>query len=113
MVNFTTILLILATAFAAYLLGSVNFAVIVSRLLYHDDVRKYGSKNAGMTNMLRVYGKKAATLTALGDFGKGVLSVVAVSYTHLDVYKRQPASMARMSNPAQAMGKSPTGVSTE
>lgn len=43
-----------------YLLGSLNFAVIVSRLLYHDDVRNYGSGNAGMTNMLRTYGKKSS-----------------------------------------------------
>lgn len=58
-----------------YLLGSLNFAVIVSRLLYHDDVRNYGSGNAGMTNMLRTYGKKAAFLTGLGDFFKGTASV--------------------------------------
>ena len=37
----------------AYLLGSISFAVIVSRIYAHDDVRKYGSKNAGMTNILR------------------------------------------------------------
>lgn len=59
-----------------YLLGSLNFAVIVSRLLYHDDVRNYGSGNAGMTNMLRTYGKKAAFLTGLGDFFKGTASVL-------------------------------------
>ena len=58
-----------------YLLGSLNFAVIVSRLLYHDDVRNYGSGNAGMTNMLRTFGKKAAALTAFGDVLKGVLAV--------------------------------------
>ena len=59
-----------------YLLGSLNFAVIVSRLFYHDDVRNYGSGNAGMTNMLRTYGKKAAFLTGLGDFFKGTASVL-------------------------------------
>lgn len=71
--------MILAMGFGfvlTYLLGSLNFAVIVSRLLYHDDVRNYGSGNAGMTNMLRTYGKKAAFLTGLGDFFKGTLSVV-------------------------------------
>ena len=41
----------------AYLLGSISFAVIVSRIYAHDDVRKYGSKNAGMTNILRTYSK--------------------------------------------------------
>lgn len=63
-------------ALIGYLLGSVNFAVVVSRLLYHDDVRNYGSGNAGMTNMLRTYGKKAAFLTGLGDFFKGTLAVI-------------------------------------
>lgn len=58
-----------------YLLGSINFAVIVSRLLDHDDIRNYGSGNAGMTNILRVYGKKQAALVLLGDFGKGVAAV--------------------------------------
>ncbi len=66
-----------AAAFViTYLLGSLNFALIVSRLLYHDDVRNYGSGNAGMTNMLRTYGKKAAFLTGLGDFSKGMASVL-------------------------------------
>ena len=55
-----------------YLMGSINAAVIISRLLYKDDVRKHGSGNAGMTNMLRTYGKKAAILTFLVDFLKGV-----------------------------------------
>lgn len=58
-----------------YLLGSLNSAVIVSRLLYGDDVRKYGSKNAGLTNMYRTYGKKAAVFTLLGDILKTVLAV--------------------------------------
>jgi len=62
-------------ALIGYLLGSLNFAVIVSRLLDHDDIRNYGSGNAGMTNILRVYGKKQAALVLLGDFGKGVLAV--------------------------------------
>lgn len=77
--------MILAMGFGfvlTYLLGSLNFAVIVSRLLYHDDVRNYGSGNAGMTNMLRTYGKKAAFLTGLGDFFKGTLSVVLARGHH-------------------------------
>lgn len=63
------------TAAAAYLIGSVSFAVIISRLCAQDDVRAHGSGNAGMTNILRTYGKKLAFLTALGDFGKGVVAV--------------------------------------
>lgn len=62
-------------AAAAYLIGSVSFAVIISRLCAQDDVRAHGSGNAGMTNILRTYGKKLAFFTALGDFGKGIVAV--------------------------------------
>ncbi len=61
---------------AGYLLGSINSAIIVSKLLYNDDVRRHGSGNAGMTNMLRTYGKKAALLTLLGDLLKTVFAIV-------------------------------------
>ncbi|MBE6639054.1 MAG: glycerol-3-phosphate 1-O-acyltransferase PlsY [Ruminococcaceae bacterium] len=60
----------------AYMLGSVNFATFISGRKYKDDVRNHGSGNAGMTNMLRTFGKKAALLTLLGDFGKAVISVL-------------------------------------
>ena len=60
----------------AYLLGSVNWALVISKLFYHDDVREHGSGNAGTTNVLRTYGKKAAALTFLGDGLKGVLAIV-------------------------------------
>ena len=59
----TSILILAIGMVAGYLLGSVNFAIIITRLFGKGDIRKYGSGNAGMTN--------------------------AVSYTHLDVYKRQ------------------------
>lgn len=57
---------------AAYLLGSINFAIIISGKKYKQDIRDHGSKNAGMTNMMRTYGKKAAGLTLLGDALKAV-----------------------------------------
>ncbi|MBE6574855.1 MAG: glycerol-3-phosphate 1-O-acyltransferase PlsY [Ruminococcaceae bacterium] len=57
-----------------YLLGSLNFALILSRRFYGEDVRQKGSGNAGMTNMLRNYGKGAAALTLLGDALKAVVS---------------------------------------
>lgn len=72
-----TVLATVLAAAAAYLLGSISFAVIVSRCLYHQDVRQFGSGNAGMTNILRTYGKKAAALTLAGDFLKGVVAVLA------------------------------------
>lgn len=56
----------------AYLLGSVNFAIIISGKKYKDDIRDHGSKNAGMTNMMRTYGKKAAALTLGGDSLKAI-----------------------------------------
>ena len=70
-----TILIVLATAAQAYLLGSVNTGILISKYLYHDDVRNHGSGAAGMTNMLRTFGKKAAALTAAGDVLKGVVAV--------------------------------------
>lgn len=70
------ILLSLLTAVLAYLCGSVNSAVLVSRTLFGKDVRDYGSKNAGLTNMLRVFGKKGAVLTLVGDMLKAVVAVL-------------------------------------
>ena len=58
------------------MLGSVNFALVVSKIFYHDDVRNHGSGNAGATNMGRSYGKKAAILTFLGDGLKGVVAIL-------------------------------------
>lgn len=66
------------SALVAYLLGSLEFGIIVSKLLYGDDVRNHGSGNAGMTNVLRTFGKKAAALVLVGDMGKGILSVVLI-----------------------------------
>jgi len=59
-----------------YFLGSLNFAIIFSRLFFHDDIRKYGSGNAGMTNMLRTYGKLPALATLLCDMLKGAVAVI-------------------------------------
>ena len=70
-----TILIVLAAAAQAYLLGSVDTGILVSKYLYHDDVRTHGSGAAGMTNMLRTFGKMAAALTAAGDVLKGVAAV--------------------------------------
>ena len=59
---------------AAYLLGSLNFAIIISAKQYKQDIRNYGSNNAGMTNMMRTYGRKAAALTLIGDALKAVVA---------------------------------------
>ena len=59
----------------AYLIGSVSFAVVVSRAMGLPDPRSYGSKNPGATNVLRTGKKIAAALTLLGDAAKGWLAV--------------------------------------
>lgn len=64
------------TVIFSYLVGSLNSAIIVCRLLKGEDIRDYGSKNAGLTNVLRVYGKGPALATLLCDLAKGVIAVV-------------------------------------
>jgi len=59
---------------SAYLLGQLNFAIILSKKLFGVDVREYGSGNGGATNMLRTFGKKAGIVTLLGDMGKAVVA---------------------------------------
>ena len=66
----------LAVVVAAYLIGSLSFAVIVSKFYGLDDPRSYGSGNPGATNVLRSGRKKAAALTLLGDALKGLVAVL-------------------------------------
>ena len=67
----------LVCVLAGYLLGNLQTAIIVSRAYYHDDVRKYGSGNAGSTNMVRVFGYGPGAITFAGDFLKAFLGVLA------------------------------------
>ncbi len=60
---------------AAYLLGSISFAIVVSRVMRLPDPRSYGSKNPGATNVLRTGSKAAAVSTLAGDAVKGWLAV--------------------------------------
>ena len=62
-------------AVIAYLIGSVNFSVLISKKMAGFDVREKGSGNAGTTNMLRSVGKKAAAITLICDILKGVISI--------------------------------------
>src|SRR5690606_40645913 len=71
----TSILITIGMMTGAYLLGSISFAVVVSRLMGLADPRSFGSKNPGATNVLRSGNKKAAALTLLGDAAKGWLAV--------------------------------------
>ncbi len=76
METFLQILTLLLVAVAAYLIGSINFAIIVTKLFAKKDIRDYGSGNAGMTNVLRTLGKGPAVLVTVGDFCKGVAAVL-------------------------------------
>ncbi len=60
----------------SYLLGSCNSSIITVRLLKHEDIREHGSKNAGLTNTLRCYGKIPALITLIGDLAKGIIAVL-------------------------------------
>lgn len=65
---------IAVTILAAYFMGNINGAIVISSLFYQDDVRTHGSGNAGMTNYLRSYGMKKTGLVAAIDLGKAVIS---------------------------------------
>ncbi len=59
----------------AYFLGSINFAIYISRSAYNKDIRSFGSGNAGSTNVMRTFGTKAALIVLLGDIMKAFISV--------------------------------------
>ena len=67
---------IFASVVISYLLGSLSSAIIVSKALYKEDIRTHGSGNAGLTNMLRTYGGKAAAFTLVGDMLKTALAIL-------------------------------------
>jgi acyl phosphate:glycerol-3-phosphate acyltransferase len=73
------------TVLLAYCLGSVSFAILVSKLMRLPDPRSYGSKNPGATNVLRTGKTVAAALTLLGDAGKGWLAVFLAAQLGGDV----------------------------
>lgn len=77
--NFNITMLVVSgiiCAIVSYLFGSINCSVMISSKKYGNDIRTQGSGNAGATNMMRVYGKKAATLTFLGDVLKSAAASI-------------------------------------
>ncbi len=81
-------LYIIFAALAAYPIGSVSSAVIISKAVYGEDIREHGSGNAGATNMVRIHGKKAGAAVLLCDFSKGLICVAAAKL--LTVYGGAP-----------------------
>jgi len=69
------ILFVCITAILSYLIGSINTSIIYSKLR-EDDIRNHGSKNAGATNTLRTYGKKACAIVVIGDALKGIVAIL-------------------------------------
>ncbi|WP_370569172.1 glycerol-3-phosphate 1-O-acyltransferase PlsY [Limnobacter humi] len=83
----------IAALVIAYLIGSVSFAVVVSKFSGLADPRTYGSKNPGATNVLRSGNKKAALFTLLGDALKGTLAV-GLAYHFQDTYQFTQSDVA-------------------
>jgi glycerol-3-phosphate acyltransferase PlsY len=66
---------IIFVVFSGYILGSIPFGLLVSKLQAKKDIRKFGSGKIGTTNVLRTAGRKAAALVLVGDLAKGILAV--------------------------------------
>ncbi len=75
-----SILAVASSLVTGYLLGSIMFAIVISTLKYKQDIRTLGSGNAGMSNMMRNFGKKAGIVTFVGDVLKGMTSVMLASF---------------------------------
>jgi len=76
----------LVSALIAYLLGSINTSIIVSKIFGENDIRTKGSGNAGATNTLRVVGAKAAVLVVIGDALKGVIAVLISRFVSRSIF---------------------------
>jgi glycerol-3-phosphate acyltransferase PlsY len=81
-----TLILLLLGAVIAYLIGSLNSSIIMSRVLKKDDIRESGSGNAGATNMVRTYGKAYGVLSFVLDFVKVIVAylIVRVIFSSVD-----------------------------
>ena len=72
---------VIAIAVISYLIGSVNFSILLSKILTGKDIRESGSGNAGATNMLRTHGKKLAIITLILDVLKGIVAILLARFT--------------------------------
>ncbi len=76
-----------ACMLVSYLLGSINSGIIVSKIIYKDDVRDHGSGNAGLTNVYRTYNNRATILTLLGDILKVFIALLVTAFFFGFLYK--------------------------
>ncbi|MBO5796878.1 MAG: glycerol-3-phosphate acyltransferase [Clostridia bacterium] len=83
---------VLLVAVGAYLLGSINFAILITRRVSKQDIRDVGSGNAGMTNVLRSQGKIPALFTTLGDVGKSLIACFVGGWVLKTVYPILPTT---------------------
>lgn len=74
------LIVILLSLVISYLLGSVNTSIVVSKLFSKSDIRKSGSGNAGMTNTMRVMGKKAGIIVVFGDMLKTIIAMLICGF---------------------------------
>jgi len=89
-----------------YLLGSVSFSIIITKLFQKQDIRDFGSGNAGATNVMRSVGKLPAALTFIFDFLKCILSIVVGYYLFVLVCEQAcaPESIAQIGKYASGIG---------
>ena len=87
------VFLIVLSLIISYLLGSISFAVIFSKIFTKKDVRNYGSGNAGMTNVMRVSGAVPGTLTFLCDVLKGFIASTIGFYIFAYCFKIAPIDL--------------------
>ncbi len=77
--TFIYFIIVFGVLLGSYLLGSINTSILVSKCFYKKDIRQFGSGNAGLTNMFRTFGAKAALCTLIGDILKTVISVLVAA----------------------------------
>ena len=88
----------------AYLIGSINFSIIISKKMAGFDVREKGSGNAGTTNMLRSVGKRAAGLTLLCDILKGVVAILIAILVGIIIKNIDKALLVQLAAIAVVLG---------
>ena len=88
----------------AYLIGSINFSIIISKKMAGFDVREKGSGNAGTTNMLRSVGKKAAALTLVCDILKGVVAILLAIVAGVIMKNSDKALLVQLAGIAVVIG---------